>query len=110
MIIKLSKIKTEEVHGGTTFKKPLITQTEENGRVGTFNYAWLEKGMEVTPHKHPDGLEYYLFLEGEGEMLVGERWFVVTKDDFIIVPQNNFHSVKNNKEKRLVFITLRTIL
>ncbi len=42
-------------------------------------------------------------------MLVGEKWFSVKKGDFVTVPRNKIHSLKNSQKKDLTFLTIRTI-
>lgn len=110
MKTSLNDIPSEQVHNNTVYKKQLISASEKNGQVATYNYAWMQKGRELTAHTHTDGEEYYLFLEGAGEMLVGKEWFLVKKGDFVVVPRNNIHSVKNHNEQNLVFTTLRIIV
>ena len=109
MKVNLKDIKTEKTHNATTFRKRLITTEENKGKLATCNYAWLKTGKQLEQHSHPDGEEFYLILEGQGEMLVGEKWFSVKKDDFITVPHNKIHSLKNNQKKDLIFLTIRTI-
>lgn len=105
----LNDIKTEMTHSQTVFLKRLITVSENKGKVATFNYAWLEKGKQLETHVHPDGWEFYLFLEGKGEMLVGDNWFPVSKGDFVTIPPKNNHSLKNKHNQPLTFISLRTV-
>jgi mannose-6-phosphate isomerase-like protein (cupin superfamily) len=104
----LNDIKTENAHNNTVWIKRLVTASQNKGKLETCNYAWLEKDKQVETHLHPDGEEFYLFLEGEGEILIGEQWFTVKKDDFVVILQNQSHSLKNNREQRLVFLTIRT--
>lgn len=103
----LRDIKTDLIHNNTVFRKKLITAEEHKGKIATCNYAWLEKGKQIEIHSHPDSEELYLFLAGEGKMLVGDEWMAIEKDDFITVPKGKNHSVKNSSEQNLVFITLR---
>jgi len=109
MKINLKDIKTEKTHNGTTFRKRLITTEENKGKLATCNYSWLEKGEQLEEHLHNDGEEFYLILEGQGEMLIGEEWLFVKKDDFVTVPCNKMHSLKNNQKKDLTFLTIRTV-
>ncbi len=105
----INDIATDLAHNHTTFRKRLISQDEHKGKLATYNYAWLEKGKALTPHAHPDGEEFYYFLEGDGSMLVGEEWFSVSAGDFVTIPPKKTHSVKNDNEKKLVFMAIRTI-
>ena len=49
---------------------------------------------EVKAHKHATHSEHVYFLDGTGEMSVGEKKFSVKKGDMIFVPKNTFHSLK----------------
>lgn len=109
MKINLNQIKTGLIHNNTVFRKSLIKSEENKRKIATMNYAWLEKGNELEAHSHPDGEEYYFFLEGEGEILIDENWIPVAKDDFVTIPANATHSLRSNT-KKIVFITIRTVL
>lgn len=107
----IEDIPTELTHQGTTHQKRLIT-TQENhrGDIATMNYACLEPGKQLTAHTHRDGEELYLFLEGMGEILIGDTWFPITKGSFATIPVGSTHSVKNNSTVNLTFITVRTVM
>ncbi len=49
---------------------------------------------EVKKHKHLTHTEHVYILEGEGEMLLGEKTFKVKKGDMIFIPMNTPHSLK----------------
>jgi mannose-6-phosphate isomerase-like protein (cupin superfamily) len=51
---------------------------------------------EVKPHKHIYHTEQVYILDGEGEMLLGEKSIIVKKGDIIFIPKNTVHSLKNN--------------
>lgn len=103
-------IPTELTHQGTTHQKRLITADEHHkGDIATMNYAWLEPGSQLEQHHHPDGEEFYLFLEGTGHILVDTTWHPVTPGNFVTIPAGSIHSVKNTGHADLVFITVRTV-
>lgn len=106
----LTDIPTEITHNGTTHVKRLVMPNEPRaGSIATMNYAWLDPQSQLTPHTHPDGEEYYFFLDGIGEMQIGETWIPVQKGFFTIIPIATIHSVKNTGTTALTFITIRTI-
>ncbi|MFL5764495.1 MAG: cupin domain-containing protein [Bacteroidia bacterium] len=49
---------------------------------------------EVKKHVHASHTENVVILEGEGEMLLGNRTFKVKKGDVIFIPVNTPHSLK----------------
>lgn len=49
---------------------------------------------EVKKHKHATHTENVYILEGEGEMLLGDKIFKVKKGDMIFIPMNTVHSLK----------------
>jgi mannose-6-phosphate isomerase-like protein (cupin superfamily) len=109
-IKNIAEIAEEIIHNDTTHRKRLISSVETHrGDIATMNYAWLEPNKQLETHSHPDGEEFYFFLSGTGEMLVGESWHTVRKGDFVTVPVAHAHSLKNTSSDNLVFITIRTV-
>lgn len=103
-------IPTELTHQGTTHQKRLITVDEHHtGDITTMNYAWLDPGSQLESHTHPDGEEFYFFLEGTGQILVGTEWLPVKPGDFVTIPAAFTHSLKNTGGINLVFLTIRTL-
>lgn len=49
---------------------------------------------EVKKHKHVFHSEHVYILDGEGEMVVGDRTFKVKKGDIVFIPKNTAHSLK----------------
>ena len=49
---------------------------------------------EVKKHKHAIHTENVYILEGEGEMLLGDKTIKVKKGDIIFIPMNTVHSLK----------------
>jgi len=109
-IENINTIPTEQNHQGTAFLKRLIKFGEGKGELQTFNYAWIKKGFQLDPHTHEDCIEYFYFLSGSGEMLIGENWFGVGQGDFVTVPSKNHHSLKNTYEEDLIFLTMRILI
>jgi mannose-6-phosphate isomerase-like protein (cupin superfamily) len=49
---------------------------------------------EVKKHKHVTHTEQVYILDGEGEMMVGDKKMKVKKGDIVLIPKNTFHSLK----------------
>ncbi len=104
--INIADISTTLAHNEIK-RKLLIKPNELKSKIQTVNYAWLEAGERFTPHKHDDCEELYFFLEGEGKMKINDNEFFVKKGDFIVVEIGEWHSVKNESNKKLIFFTLK---
>lgn len=49
---------------------------------------------EVKKHKHATHTENVYILDGDGEMVLGDKTFKVKKGDMIFIPMNTVHSLK----------------
>lgn len=49
---------------------------------------------EVKPHKHVTHSEHVYILEGEGDMMLGEKKIKVKKADMVFIPKGTIHSLK----------------
>lgn len=49
---------------------------------------------EVKKHKHVFHSEHVYILDGEGEMVLGDKTFKVKKGDILFIPKNTAHSLK----------------
>lgn len=49
---------------------------------------------EVKKHKHVFHSEHVYILDGEGEMVLGDKMFKVKKGDIVFIPKNTPHSLK----------------
>ncbi|MBI3501535.1 MAG: cupin domain-containing protein [Bacteroidetes bacterium] len=50
--------------------------------------------QEVKAHKHVSHSEHVYILDGEGEMMVGEKKITVKKGDIVFIPKGTVHSLK----------------
>ena len=64
----------------------------------------LNPGKQTTGHKHAGQEEVYLFIEGQGEMLLDERRFPVKAGDIVLIEDGVFHRVYNTSESELYFV------
>ncbi|MDH5532820.1 MAG: cupin domain-containing protein [Candidatus Pacebacteria bacterium] len=108
--INIHDQKPETTHNGSVNLIRLIHNGETNANIATMNKAWLDKGQQFTPHKHPDSIEYFLITNGSGTMLIDDNWFEVKIGDFITIPVDSLHSLKNTSDTPLEFISLRGLI
>ena len=66
----------------------------------------LRVGQQTRGHRHPGQEEVYIFVQGNGEMIVGEETdtpFKVSAGDIVLIPDGAFHRVINNGDINLSF-------
>jgi oxalate decarboxylase/phosphoglucose isomerase-like protein (cupin superfamily) len=66
----------------------------------------LYPGQQTRGHRHEGQEEVYFFVEGQGQMIVGEETdelFVVRKNDIVLIPDGAFHRVINDGDTNLIF-------
>jgi mannose-6-phosphate isomerase-like protein (cupin superfamily) len=63
---------------------------------------------EVKKHKHIEHTEHVYVLEGEGEMLLGDKLIKVKKGDIIFIPKNTVHSLKVNSKTPMKVLSIQS--
>ena len=66
----------------------------------------LRRGKQTRGHRHPGQEEVYFFVQGSGQMIVGEETdtpFSVSRGDIVLIPDGAFHRVINNGDMYLIF-------
>ena len=64
----------------------------------------LNPGKQTTGHKHAGQEEVYMFMDGQGEMLLDEKRFAVKSGDIVLIEDGVFHRVYTTSESELYFI------
>ena len=64
----------------------------------------LNPGKHTTGHKHAGQEEVYMFMDGQGEMLLDEKRFMVKAGDIVLIEDGVFHRVYNTSEAELYFV------
>ena len=64
----------------------------------------LNPGKHTTGHKHAGQEEVYMFIDGQGEMLLDEKRFVVKAGDIVLIQDGVFHRVYNTSKAELYFV------
>jgi len=72
--------------------KPLFVKNLSNDSLSSSFY--IEIFDQVAKHKHLAHSESIYVIDGEANMFLGEKEFVVRKGDFVFIPKNTPHSVK----------------
>ena len=63
---------------------------------------------EVKKHKHVTHTEQVYILDGEGEMMVGDKKMKVKKGDIVLIPKNTFHSLKVTSQTPMKVLSVQS--
>jgi quercetin dioxygenase-like cupin family protein len=63
---------------------------------------------EVKLHRHNLHTENVIVLEGEGEMKLGDKRFIVKKGDHIFIPKGTPHSVMVKSKKPMKVVSIQS--
>jgi len=66
----------------------------------------LYRGQQTRGHRHEGQEEVYFFVQGWGEMIVGEEDsapFPVRSGDVVLIPDGAFHRVINTGDQHMLF-------
>ena len=72
--------------------KPVFVKNLSNDSL--ISSFYIEIQHKVAKHKHLAHSESIYVIDGEANMFLGEKEFVVRKGDFVFIPKNTPHSVK----------------
>jgi len=69
-----------------------------------FAYGKLMPGEDVEQHLHPTMEEYFYFINGEGEYIIGNDVFSIKPSSFFRIPANTIHAIKPAGTVPLTFV------
>ena len=105
MKIKLNKEDSKIVKSNETYD--VIDNTNLKNLI--VSKTILHAGKQTGGHNHTGQEEVYIFMKGEGTMIVGTNTFEVKAGDTILIPDGDFHQVTNTgfyAEDDLEFISV----
>ena len=91
MKIKLDKTDSKVIHSNETYD--VIDNTNLDKLI--VSKTVLHVGKETGGHNHTGQEEVYIFMKGEGKMVVGTNTYNVKAGDTILIPDGDFHKVWN---------------
>ena len=59
-------------------------------------------------HKHEWHTEQVYILEGTATMRLGDSWFDIKANDYIVIPQNTLHAVKVTSSTPLKVMSIQS--
>ena len=97
MKIKLDKTDSTVVKSNETYD--VIDNTNLDKLI--VSKTILHPGKETGGHNHSGQEEVYIFMKGEGKMVVGTKTYSVSTGDIILIPDGEFHKVWNTADEAL---------
>jgi mannose-6-phosphate isomerase-like protein (cupin superfamily) len=96
---RLNRKSFTPAHSNTTYVQAIFPELDPADiRTDTFAYppCWgiLDAGMTMEKHRHPIP-EFYVFVQGNGEMTLGSDVFAVTAGMSVNIPRGCDHEVTN---------------
>ncbi|MHB1296850.1 MAG: cupin domain-containing protein [Anaerolineae bacterium] len=90
-------------HAGTILAMDVLPR----GMKAPFGHAWgyLEAHHAMEGHRHPSA-EVYVFIDGEGVVIVGEEQQAVSAGEVIEIPVDAYHTVRNDSDAPLLWFAL----
>ena len=94
---------------GVVVKDSEVYTLEDNNLLEniTLSKTTLKPGQETRGHFHNEQEEVYFFIQGEGEMILGEEKFEVKEGSIVLIPKGKFHKVIN-KSNAFPFVFICT--
>ncbi|MFW6122256.1 MAG: cupin domain-containing protein [Petrotogales bacterium] len=85
----------------------IVSKTLINKKVGTVTFFAFDKDQGLSEHTAPyDAL--LNVLDGEVEITISGKPFLLQKDDMIIMPANEPHAVKAVKKFKMLLIMIKS--
>ena len=91
MKIKLDKSDSKVIKSNETYD--VIDNTNLDKLI--VSKTILHPGKETGGHNHSGQEEVYVFMKGEGKMVVGTNTYNVKAGDTVLIPDGDFHQVHN---------------
>lgn len=80
-----------------------VFKADENETADKYSISewWLEPNSDGPgAHQHEDNDEVFYGIEGKTSILVGEKWFEISKGDFLRIPAKTIHDFANNTNEK----------
>lgn len=75
-----------------------------------FGMYCFEPGQVNPPHRHPQSSEICYFVQGKGEVVIGEAVTAVQPGVCVHVPEAVFHEIRNTGSEQMLVIVVQSPL
>ena len=67
----------------------------------------VDSGHQLSYQSHEKREEHWIIVQGEGEVVLDEEIYQVTKGSYIHIPQQSKHRMRNSGNEKLIFIEIQ---
>lgn len=101
----MEKVSIKDI-GGEVVKDNDVYLLKDNKLLNNLvlSSTFLRANQHTTGHKHEGQEEVYMFISGEGEMLIDDNRFPVKEGDCVLIEDGEFHRVYNTGHLGLYFV------
>lgn len=101
----MEKVSIKDI-GGDVVKDNEVYLLKDNKLLNNLvlSSTFLRANQHTTGHKHEGQEEVYMFISGEGEMLIDDNRFPVKEGDCVLIEDGEFHRVYNTGHLGLYFV------
>ena len=102
----LDELTTHRISPGDTVKLAHVTGPSEGSPTSVFFEIWDPQGVQPD-NTHPDSVEIFVFLSGEGIAVSDEHSVAVKAGDVLVLPSGSVHHIQNTSDtERLYAVTI----
>lgn len=102
----IDDLTTHRISPGDTVKLAHLTGPSEGSPTSVFFEIWDPQGVQPD-NTHPDSVEIFIVLKGEGEAVSDEHTVSITAGDVLVLPSGSVHHIQNTSDtERLYAVTI----
>lgn len=102
----LNDLIAHAISPGDTVKLVPLTGPSDGSPTSAFFEIWEPRGVQPA-NSHPDSVEIFIILNGEGEAVSDEHTVSIKSGDVLILPSGSVHHIRNTSEtERLYAVTI----
>lgn len=79
------------------------------GRIQMVNWATIPPGKSFRLHRHENMTEICVVLEGDAEVQIGNKKYLVHRGDTFVIPNSSLHSMRNLGAEPVVYLVIGVV-
>lgn len=100
--ISIKDLVEEGVSHNPEIRKKVIIRKGEVPHLTSYSQSYLKPGQITTNHVHENMYEIFHVIDGQCELEIGGKKYILDKDECAIVYPGEWHTIRNNAENDLI--------